>query len=136
MNPRATRVRTFAAWLLSVSCLLATSCADSPRAEADWNKLHIWHRVADIPPTYVPAGYGSNQPRNERDGTWFTDERDGKRLFVPSQPVGEWKPGALIGEAKKATGYVYRSGKTPGEKAFALPVWMILRTAAPVPLPD
>lgn len=86
---------------LAALTLLLSSCAGKPVAEAEWNHLKIWQRVGDNPTTYIPSGYAANRPRTEHDGTWFVDKRDGKRLFVPDQKVGEWSPGVLAGEAKK-----------------------------------
>lgn len=117
-------------------CLLATSCATRAQADSDWNRLKIWHQVADNPPTYVPAGYGANQPRTESHGTWFTDNRDGKCLFVPKHAVGEWEPETLCGEARKVTGFIDKSSKTPAEKVVGYTLWSLFRVAAPVPLPD
>jgi hypothetical protein len=74
-----------------------------PKPESEWNNLGIWHRVGDTPPTYVPTGYGANQPRTDKDGMWFVDKRDGKRLFVPNHAVGHMDRGVLLGEAKKVT---------------------------------
>jgi hypothetical protein len=98
--------------------LLCASCCTGPKPDPDWNGLHIWQQVATPPPTYVPTGYGTDRPRTDRDGTWFTDQRDGKRLFVPKQAVRGWEPGVLAGEAKKVTGYDSRRRLTAGEKAW------------------
>jgi len=103
-------------WLLVA--LLGASCSTGKKPEDDWNSLRIWHQVANQPPTYVPTGYGADRPRTEHDGTWFTDQRDGKRLFVPKQGVRGWEPGVLAGEAKKATGYDGKPRLTAGEKAW------------------
>ena len=72
--------------------------------ETEWNKLGIWQRVAEQPVTYIPHGYGVSAPRGEKDGRWFVDKRDGKRLFVPSDKVGEFSNGVLLGEARKIVG--------------------------------
>jgi hypothetical protein len=103
-------------WLLAA--LLSASCSTGKKPEADWNRLRIWHQVASQPPTYVPTGYATDRPRTERDGAWFTDQRDGKRLFVPTQAVRGLQPGVLTGEAKKATGYDGKPRLTAGEKVW------------------
>ncbi len=105
-----------ACWLLAA--LLCASCSTGKKPDADWNSLHLWQQVASPPPTYVPTGYGAERPRTDRDGTWFTDQRDGKRLFVPKHAVRGWEPGVLTGEAKKATGFDSRRRLTAGEKAW------------------
>lgn len=97
--------------------LLSISCATRSKTAADWNSLKVWQQVASNPPTYVPTGYGASQPRTDRDGTWFTDERDGKRIFVPKTAVRGLEPGVLTGEAKKATGYDGKPRLSPGQKA-------------------
>lgn len=103
-------------WLLAV--LLCTSCSTGKKPDPDWNRLHLWHQVAAQPPTYVPKGYGADRPLTEHDGTWFTDSRDGKRLYVPKQGVPGWTPGVLAGEAKKVTGYDGKPRLTWGEKIW------------------
>jgi hypothetical protein len=110
--------------------ILATSCTVTPPVEAEWNSLKIWHRVADSPPTYVQAGYGAHQPRTDRDGTWFLDKRDGKRVFVPDEDVGQWTSGVLDGEAKKVTGYVYKEPITKEDIAGDLMLALIYIGAA------
>jgi hypothetical protein len=101
-----------------LAALLCASCSTGKKPDADWNSLHLWQQVASPPPTYVPTGYGAERPRTDRDGTWFTDQRDGKRLFVPKHAVRGWEPGVLTGEAKKATGFDSRRRLTAGEKAW------------------
>jgi hypothetical protein len=103
-------------WLFAV--LLGASCSTAKKPDADWNSLHLWHQVATQPPTYVPADYGADRPRTDRDGTWFTDQRDGKRLFVPKQAVRGMEPGVLAGEAKKVTGSDTKPRLTAGEKLW------------------
>jgi len=122
---------------LLISALLTVSCTTRPKLDADWNSLKVWHQVASNPPTYVPTGYGANQPRTDRDGTWFTDKRDGKRVFVPNQPVHGLRQGVLVGEAKKVTGYDDKPRLSPGQKIW----WGIIAFFAAmgdtkVPLPD
>lgn len=122
---------------LLVCSLLATSCATRSKPDAAWNSLKIWHQVASNPPTYVPAGYGATQPRTDHDGTWFMDKRDGKRVFVPNQPMRHWEHGVLLGEAKKVTGYDDKPRLSPGQKIC----WGILAFFAAMgdtklPLPD
>jgi hypothetical protein len=84
----------------------------------------------------VPKGYGTRRPRTAHEGTWVADKRDGRRFFIPKDGVPGWDAGVLMGEARKLTGYKPANTKTPGEKAFAYPVWFLMRLAAPVPLPD
>ena len=130
-------IRVVAVWSLVLGCLLATtSCATHATTEAEWNRLQIWQRVDDHPPTYVPKGYGATQPRTAREGTWVADKRDGRRFFIPKHGVPGWEAGVLLGEARKLTGYKPQNTKTPGEMAFAYPAWLLMRVAAPVPLPD
>jgi hypothetical protein len=117
--------------------LLATSCAIRSKPDADWNGLKIWHQVASNPQTYVPTGYGVNQPRTVRDGTWFTDKRDGKRVFVPNQPMRGWEHGVLIGEAKKVTGYDSKPRLAPGQKiCWGIIAFFAAMGDTKVPLPD
>jgi hypothetical protein len=71
--------------------------------ESVWNASRVWQRVGDHPATYIPRGYSASAPRGESHGRWFVDERDGKRLFVPSQGAGALSAGVLRGEAIKAT---------------------------------
>ncbi len=89
--------------------ILFPSCAQVPKndrslkPDAEWNQLGIWHRVGDKPQTYVPTGYAASAPRTDREGSWFIDQRDGKKFFVPNEKVSRWEPGVLTGEAKKIT---------------------------------
>jgi hypothetical protein len=101
-----------------LALLMCASCSTGKKRDADWNSMHLWHQVAQQPPTYVPAGYAADRPRTERDGTWFTDSRDGKCLFVPNDGVPGWNPGVLAGEAKKATGYDGKPRLTAAEKMW------------------
>lgn len=102
---------------LLLCTLLTVSCATRSKPRADWNSLKIWQQVASNPLTYVPTGYGASQPRTEREGTWFTDKRDGKRIFVPKHAVRGLAPGVLVGEAKKVTGNEDKPRLSPGQKA-------------------
>src|SRR6186997_3250162 len=87
-----------------VAAVLLSSCASStPPPEAEWNRLGLWRKVSSDPATYIPTGYGSDRARGERNGTWFTDHRDGKRLFVPDEPVNGFPVGVLDTEAHKHT---------------------------------
>ena len=52
--------------------------------ESSWNSRGWWRRISSSPPTYIPKGHSSRAPRTEATGTWFVDQRDGKRLFVPN----------------------------------------------------
>lgn len=54
-----------------------------PDRESKWNRYGWWKRVSDVPPTYVPKSYPADTRLSEATGTWFVDQRDGKRLFVP-----------------------------------------------------
>lgn len=120
-----------------VLSLLSISCATRSKLGADWNKLRIWHQVASNPPTYVPTGYGASQPRTDRDGTWFTDKRDGKRVFVPNQAIRGWERGVLLGEAKKVTGYDGKPRLSPGQKVcWGLLAFFAAMGDTKVPPPD
>ena len=77
-----------------------------PESESEWNSERLWRRVGDDPPTYVPAAYTSESTEN---GEWFTDKRDGKRLFVPSGGAEGLPESVLRAEAWMATG----KGKRP-----------------------
>lgn len=114
--PGVARLACAHGWCWLFAALLGASCSTAKKPDADWNSLHLWHQVATQPPTYVPTGYGPDRPRTDRDGTWFTDQRNGKRLFVPKQAVRGWEPGVLAGEAKKVTGYDSKPRLTAGEK--------------------
>lgn len=70
--------------------------------ENEWNSKGVWYRVEGNPPTYLPVGYPSNLPRNEKDGIWVFDERKSseKRIFVPYSGAGRgYSFGVLKGEA-------------------------------------
>ena len=83
--------------------------------ESVWNASRVWQRVGDRPATYIPRGYSPSAPRDESHGRWFVDERDGKRLFVPSRGAGALSAGVLRGEAIKAT--LWHSGRSvPGRQ--------------------
>jgi len=90
---------------LTLSACASSQTDRSLKPETAWNEAGIWRRVADKPPTYVPTGYAANRPRGERDGVWFTDHRDGKKLFVPNESIRGMSRGVLIGEACKITDY-------------------------------
>ena len=89
--------------------MLLTSCGTTfesdraLRAETAWNHLGIWRRVADEPASYVPKSYPKGRTPSDKEGQWFVDRRDGKRLFVPCGGVGSWSEGVLLGEAQKIT---------------------------------
>lgn len=87
-----------------------------PKPESEWNQSGAWKRISDNPATYVPIDYPADSPRTEKEGTWFTDKRDGKRLFVPFVQAGPMKPGVATGEAKKITNNVKpsRISTSPG----------------------
>lgn len=76
-----------------------------PLPESEWNKRGLWQRVADDPAVYVVDGYPPGAPRTAEVGDWFVDGRDGKRLFVPKETVGEYPPGVMRGEATKVTNW-------------------------------
>jgi hypothetical protein len=122
---------------LLICSLLSISCATRPKADADWNSLKIWQQVATHPPTYVPTGYGANQSRTDRDGTWFTDKRDGKHIFVPKRSVRGLEPGVLSGEAKKVTGYEGKDRLSPGQKiCWGLLAFIAAMGRSQIPPPD
>jgi hypothetical protein len=74
-----------------------------PIPESEWNKLGLWYRISDQPPTYLPKGFGRNQARNDQTGTWFLDARDGKRFFVPHAGANGLSSAIWAAEARKAT---------------------------------
>jgi hypothetical protein len=81
--------------------MMLASCTAHPPAESEWNRVGLWKRIGDAPPTYVPTGYDARRrPPTGREGKWYEDRRDGKRLFVPGGVDG----GLLTGEALKVTG--------------------------------
>jgi hypothetical protein len=116
--------------------LAVPGCACHPndrslKPEAAWNEAGLWQRVADKPPTYVPTGYGVNRPRGERDGVWITDRRDGKKFFVPGEPVRGTSPGVLLGEACKITDFqVPRSAKGTARDVASGALYSIMALAA------
>lgn len=73
------------------------------KPEHVWNAVGTWKRVADQPPTYVPAGMPAGTPRTSAHGEWFHDERDGKRLFVPKGGVPGLSEAVLRKDAIKNT---------------------------------
>ncbi|MGB0292547.1 MAG: hypothetical protein ACPGIA_08195 [Luteolibacter sp.] len=58
--------------------------SDAPDPESKWNKYGWWKRISDDPPSYIPKDYPVTAPRTRAHGDWFVDQRDGKRLFVPT----------------------------------------------------
>lgn len=74
-----------------------------PPPESEWNVVGVWNRVSDSPPTYLPRGFSRHRSRNEKTGVWVTDERDGKRLFVPHQGADGISHAVLMADARKAT---------------------------------
>ena len=119
-----------------VAPLLCISCSTGPKLDPDWNSQRLWQKVATPPPTYVPTGYATHRPRSDQDGTWFTDPRDGKRLFVPKDGVPNWTPGVLEGEAKKAIGYT-PPGPTAKERAKWFAAFLLFGLGGvSVPPPD
>ena len=99
--------------LLLVSCVTSVDMIEvgsnlakrshGPPPESEWNAMGIWQRVGDNPTTYIPNGYPVSAPRSSETGIWMEDKRDGKRLFVPNEKVGEFGAGVLMGEARKVT---------------------------------
>ncbi|MGI9244405.1 MAG: hypothetical protein ACR2RV_26635 [Verrucomicrobiales bacterium] len=87
-----------------------------PLPESEWNRHGLWQRVAEDPAIYIVAGYGVDSPRTADAGNWFEDERDGKRVFVPLESVGEYPPSVLRGEATKVTNW-----QTSYKKAWSDP---------------
>ena len=68
-----------------------------PVPESVWNHTGMlspgrWHRIGTSPARYIPRVIGSITPHGPGDGTWFVDERDGKRLFVPNTIVDGVSP--------------------------------------------
>jgi hypothetical protein len=107
--------------------LILASCAGTPAKESEWNAVGLWKRVGNNPPSYVPAGYSANRARTEREGRWFVDRRDGKRLFVPGAVEGE----LLTGEAMKVTGIKRKkSPQTALEDGTSSFLYGVLMTAA------
>lgn len=74
-----------------------------PTPESEWNAERLWYSVSDNPPTYLPRGYDRRRSRHPSAGTWFVDERDGKRLFVPKGGAGGIPEEVLRTEAHNAT---------------------------------
>lgn len=74
-----------------------------PIPESEWNNVKLWYRISAAPPTYLPKGFSRSRTRNESTGTWFIDERDGKRLFVPKGGAGGIPETVLMTEARNAT---------------------------------
>lgn len=137
MNTALTPTHFVRRLCLLMCSLLSTSCAMRSESAKDWNSLKIWQQVATHPPTYIPAGYGTSQPRTDRDGSWFTDNRDGKRIFVPKQAVRGLEPGVLTGEAKKATGYDGKARLSPGQKiCWGLLAFIAAMGRSQLPPPD
>jgi hypothetical protein len=110
-----------------IAMLSLASCAGTSEKESEWNRVGLWKRIGDNPATYVPVEYDSTRPTTQREGTWFDDRRDGKRLFVPDGDNG----GLLTGEAMKVTGIKRkRSPQTALEDATASFLYGLLMTAA------
>ena len=78
--------------------------SQGPAPESEWNVDRLWYRVEDDPPTYLPRGYGRARSRSPNAGTWITDKRDGKRLFVPKGGANGLPEAVLRAEARNATG--------------------------------
>jgi hypothetical protein len=95
-----------------------------PVPESEWNRLEIWQKISDSPPTYIPKDYSRSLPRTESEGVWFVDKRDGKRLFAPNQTVGSYKPGVLRGEAAKITKW-----KIPCQMHGKIPCRLVVPTS-------
>lgn len=89
--------------------------------ESQWNESKNWKRVSDDPATYIPTVYPTSAPRTEKEGTWLTDKRDGKRMFVPNGIGGLISTGVLIGEAKKITNNIKRSYLTTEPGIMLMP---------------
>ena len=137
MNKAHTPMLFIRSLCLLLFTLFSVSCATRSKPQADWNSLKIWQQVASNPPTYIPTGYGASQPRNDRDGTWFTDKRDGKRVFVPKHAVRGIERGGIEGEAKKVTGNEDKPRLTPGQKAcWGILAFFAALGDAKIPPPD
>lgn len=80
-----------------------TGLADEIPTESQWNAVGLWQRVAENPPTYIPQGYSPTAPRDTQHGQWFTDERDGKKIFAPHSGANGFSGQVLGAEARKVT---------------------------------
>jgi hypothetical protein len=74
----------------------------TPKPEWEWNELGLWKKTQSDPATYVPKGYASSQQDGPR-GRWLVDERDGKRLFVPTSSHLGYSHQIWEAEARKIT---------------------------------
>lgn len=75
----------------------------SLKPESEWNSLGLWRKIQSVPPTYVPKGLSSREPRDGSAGRWFVDARDGKRLFAPSSTHLGYSQAIWEAEARKIT---------------------------------
>lgn len=77
----------------------------TPKPESEWNELGLWRKISNVPATYVPKGYTSSHHDGPDgpDGTWFVDQRDGKRLFAPSSAHLGYSHKIWEAEARKIT---------------------------------
>jgi len=78
---------------------LVTGDREAPH-ESAWNSERTWKKISDNPPTYAPYNYSGAV---DSGGEWLTDERDGKRLFIPVGGVDGIPASVLRAEAWKAT---------------------------------
>ena len=97
------------AWMLG-SCALewngagpADALAERihPAPESKWNVVGVWKRVGDSPPTFLPAGCSASDLLVASRGQWITDQRDGKRFFVPEGGTSDFTESVLLCDAKK-----------------------------------
>ena len=77
---------------------LVTGGSD-PAPESQWNSERTWRKVGENPPTYAPHNFTG---RLGQGGEWMTDDRDGKRFFVPAGGVDGIPESVLRAEAWKA----------------------------------
>lgn len=93
--------------------------------EQEWNAEGIWRRVADAPATYIPSDYPAAAPRTPSEGEWLTDERDGKRFFVPAGGVSGLSEAVLRKDAiKNSTPF-----RATPKKTYLTPTFVMTGTA-------
>lgn len=103
-----------------------------PQPESEWNKTRLWRKIGDAPATYIPRAYPVTASRGDSAGKWITDQRDGKRLFVPRHPVGGLTPGVFEGEALNATNWEYGYFRADSRAAGEGSLPMLRKLPAPI----